>query len=83
MGICRALAGYDEEQADYVRKILGKKKVAEAEKEGRKFIPACVERGLSQESGREHLESDVRVLPVLLQQGARLWLWISPTGAPG
>jgi DNA polymerase-3 subunit alpha len=48
MGICRELAGYDEEEADYVRKILGKKKVAEAEKEGRKFIPACVERGLSQ-----------------------------------
>jgi len=48
MGICRALAGYDEEQADYVRKILGKKKVAAAQEEGRKFIPACVERGLSQ-----------------------------------
>ena len=50
MGICRALAGYDEEEADYVRKILGKKKVAEAQKEGQKFIPACIERGLSRDA---------------------------------
>ncbi len=49
MGICRALAGYDEEQADYVRKILGKKKVEAAQVEGRSFIPACVANGLSEE----------------------------------
>ena len=50
MGICRALAGYDEEGADYVRKILGKKKVAAAKAEGAKFIPACVNGGLSIEA---------------------------------
>jgi DNA polymerase-3 subunit alpha len=50
MGICRQLAGYDEEQADKVRKILGKKKIAAAQEEGRKFVPACVERGMTQEA---------------------------------
>jgi DNA polymerase III subunit alpha len=50
MGICRVLAGYDEEHADKVRKILGKKKVELAKAEGELFIPACVERGLTQDA---------------------------------
>ena len=48
MSTCMILAGYDEEHADKVRKILGKKKVELVAEEGRKFIPACVERGMNQ-----------------------------------
>ena len=40
------LAGYDDEEADKVRKILGKKKVEEAKIEGSKFINAAIERGM-------------------------------------
>lgn len=48
MQTCMVLAGYDGEEADKVRKILGKKKVEEVEAEGKKFIPACVERGMDE-----------------------------------
>jgi DNA polymerase-3 subunit alpha len=50
MGICQKLAGYDEEQADYVRSILGKKKVEAAKVEGRKIVSAAIERGMTQEA---------------------------------
>lgn len=54
MSTCMILGGYDEEHADKVRKILGKKKVEAVAEEGRKFIPACVERGMK-EVDAEHL----------------------------
>lgn len=47
------LAGYDGVQADTVRSILGKKKTEKVEEEGRKFIPACVERGMAQKDVEE------------------------------
>lgn len=46
MKTCMVLAGYDDEQADKVRKILGKKKVELAREEGAKFINAAIERGM-------------------------------------
>lgn len=46
MAVCSTLAGYDLEQSDKVRAILGKKKVEEAAKEGVKFIDRAVERGV-------------------------------------
>ena len=46
MNVCMTLAGYDSEEADTVRKILGKKKIEEAKAEGRKFVGAAVERGM-------------------------------------
>lgn len=46
MAVCSTLAGYDLEQSDKVRAILGKKKVEEAAKEGVKFVDRCVERGV-------------------------------------
>jgi DNA polymerase-3 subunit alpha len=42
MAICTVLAGYDADEADHVRKILGKKKVELVESEGRKFIERAV-----------------------------------------
>lgn len=48
MEACMILAGYSTEKADEVRSILGKKKVEKVEEEGRKFIPACVERGMTE-----------------------------------
>lgn len=46
MAVCSTLAGYDLEQSDKVRAILGKKKVEEAAREGVRFIDRCVERGI-------------------------------------
>lgn len=54
MGVCQVLAGYDLAEADKVRAILGKKKVEEAKKEGRRFIERCKERGLD-EASVEHI----------------------------
>jgi DNA polymerase-3 subunit alpha len=49
MNVCMVLAGYDENEADKVRKMLGKKQVSEAAEAGRKFVNACVERGIDRE----------------------------------
>lgn len=54
MAVCQTLAGYDLAEADKVRAILGKKKVEEAKKEGRRFIERCKERGLD-ETTVEHI----------------------------
>jgi DNA polymerase-3 subunit alpha len=50
INVCRILAGYDEEEADAVRKVLGKKKIEQVTTMGQKFIPACVERGMDKEA---------------------------------
>ena len=52
MNICMKLAGYDSEEADKVRSILGKKKIELAKEEGRKFIPAVIERGMDPEAAQ-------------------------------
>lgn len=49
MNVCMVLAGYDENEADGVRKILGKKKVEEAKAAGEKFIRSCVARGVDEQ----------------------------------
>lgn len=46
MAVCMVMAGYTSTEADEVRKILGKKKVALVAEAGQKFITGCVERGL-------------------------------------
>lgn len=46
MNVCMVLAGYDENEADAVRKILGKKQVEAARKAGEKFVLACDARGV-------------------------------------
>src|SRR6266568_1344820 len=45
MAVCRVLAGYDADEADNVRKILGKKKVELAAAEGQRFIQRAVDNG--------------------------------------
>ena len=50
INVCILLAGYDEEEADAVRKVLGKKKIEQVDAMGRKFVPACVERGMEREA---------------------------------
>lgn len=52
MNIAMTLAGYDQEEADKLRKILGKKLVDQARVEGQKFIPACIERGMPEDKTR-------------------------------
>ena len=42
MAICRVLADYDADEADHVRKILGKKKVELVQAEGEKFVRRAV-----------------------------------------
>lgn len=46
MDVCRILAGYDDDEADGVRKILGKKKVSATVVAGEKFVAAAVARGI-------------------------------------
>lgn len=43
MAVCMVLAGYDSDEADHVRKILGKKKVELVAAEGLKFVQRAVE----------------------------------------
>lgn len=45
MAICMTLAGYDSNEADDVRKILGKKKIELAKVEGRNFVRRAVNNG--------------------------------------
>jgi DNA polymerase-3 subunit alpha len=45
MAVCMTLAGYDSNEADAVRKILGKKKVELVQKAGEKFISRAIENG--------------------------------------
>jgi DNA polymerase-3 subunit alpha len=49
MNVCMTLAGYDENEADAVRKMLGKKKVEEVEAAGRKFVTAATGRDIAAE----------------------------------
>lgn len=54
MQTCQILGGYSLNEADAVRRILGKKKVELVEAAGQEFIPRCVERGMER-SDVEHL----------------------------
>lgn len=49
---CKILARYDDEEADAVRKILGKKKVEKVIEAGNKFIPACVDNEMKEEDAQ-------------------------------
>ena len=49
MQCCIVLAGYSSNEADKVRKILGKKKVAQVEAAGQEFVPRAVAHGMSQQ----------------------------------
>lgn len=46
MQTCMILAGYGSDEADGVRKILGKKKVDQVAKAGEMFVDRCVENGM-------------------------------------
>ena len=52
MALCMTLAGYDDVEADKVRKILGKKKVEEAKKEGARFVERAVVNGTDPDLAR-------------------------------
>lgn len=54
LAICMLLAGYGGDEADEVRKILGKKKVEAVQAAGEKFLARCVDNGMSREAA-EHL----------------------------
>jgi DNA polymerase III subunit alpha len=49
---CRVLAGYDDLEADAVRKILGKKLTSKVEAAGMEFVRRCTERGHDEEAMR-------------------------------
>lgn len=51
--ICRILAGYDDLEADGVRKILGKKLTEKIAAAGEEFVRRCVERGHDEEQVRD------------------------------
>lgn len=50
MQACMLLAGYDSNEADKVRKILGKKKVEQAAIAGQEFIERATQRGMQREN---------------------------------
>jgi len=54
MAVCMVLAGYDSNEADTVRKILGKKQVEKVAAAGLKFVAAAVKNGMQREVS-EHL----------------------------
>jgi DNA polymerase III subunit alpha len=49
MNACKALAGYDDLEADGVRKILGKKLTSKVQAAGEEFVRRCVDRGHDEE----------------------------------
>jgi DNA polymerase-3 subunit alpha len=49
INICRVLGGYTSEEADDVRRLLGKKKVEQVAEAGRMFIARCVENDTDRE----------------------------------
>lgn len=51
--VCRVLAGYDDLEADAVRKILGKKLTEKVAAAGEEFIRRCAGRGHDPEMARE------------------------------
>lgn len=51
--VCQKLAGYSLAEADEVRRILGKKKVALVQAEGTKFVARCVEHGLERQMAED------------------------------
>jgi DNA polymerase-3 subunit alpha len=53
MKLCMVLAGYDDVEADKVRKILGKKKVEQAKLEGARFIERAMANGTDETVTRE------------------------------
>lgn len=53
MKLCMVLAGYDDVQADKVRKVLGKKKVEEAKKLGVDFIERAMGNGTTEHVTRD------------------------------
>lgn len=53
MKLCMVLANYDDVEADKVRKILGKKKVEEAKKQGAIFIERAMANGTDEAVTRE------------------------------
>lgn len=53
MKLCMVLANYDDVEADKVRKILGKKKVEEAKKQGAIFIERAMANGTDETVTRE------------------------------
>lgn len=50
MAVCSTLAGYDLEESDKIRAILGKKKVELAAKEGARFIERAIANGVSDDA---------------------------------
>lgn len=52
MALCMVLANYDSNEADYVRKILGKKKPEEAKEEGVKFIERAIQNATDENVAR-------------------------------
>lgn len=52
MKTCMVLAGYDETEADVVRKLLGKKQIEKVEEAGKQFNARAVEHGTDPEVAR-------------------------------
>lgn len=55
MAACMVLAGYDDNAADGVRKILGKKKVSAVVKAGEEFVEGCRQTGVISEDEARRL----------------------------
>lgn len=49
LAACMILAGYSSDEADKVRKLLGKKQVEKVDEAGKKFVSACVDRGMAED----------------------------------
>lgn len=56
MQLVQAVAGYTLAQADILRRVMGKKKKEEMEKQREVFIAGCVKHGISEKGARELFE---------------------------
>lgn len=83
MRLCMVLAGFDDVEADRVRKILGKKKVEEAKAQGAIFIERAVKNGTDQQVAQDLWAQMEEFAKYCLSGDTRLWLAASGPGSDG
>lgn len=83
MKLCMTLAGYDDVEADKVRKILGKKKVEEAKKQGVTFVARAIANGTDDAVARDLWTQMEEFALYCVSGDTRVWLAASGPDSDG
>ena len=75
MALCQVLGGYTLEEADEVRKILGKKQTEKIAEAGEKFMAACVERGYDRATFLDPLWDQIKEFALYSFNLAHAWAY--------